>query len=421
MLKSIIRTLGSVSCCALLLAGCSMTLDDPALAGAVSFSAGSALLRDDATRGGILKTGTSFETNDTFVAWAWHSAAQQNLSFGTVTPVTLGAGGLWDYAPHQFWNWKGEGDYYDFLAIYPAGKPVTHPASTLAQPNVKATVTYDATSDQYDLMAAGYRRNDRTITTVPLTFNHMLSAVSIDVTNASGSMDNVGHPLTVTLKSCKFVHLQTSASVTVTFNGTTLDVQRPGNRSTTPVLGPTLSSGIAVPPGMSYMTERLSSWVQGNITWVSMDPDLDDDVEIHDMACQVYTEHLWGRDLSEIITWIENDSNTLLENETQISALAEQIHNAEEWDLMIPQNLNPSGELPPVLRVVFNKGGEDDVTEDLNLKDILSVDSNVPITEWRAGVKYHYQIELRIGVGIVVTVKTTPWEVVEAETPGLMI
>ena len=219
---------------------------------------------------------------------------------------------------------------------------------------------------------------------------------------------------------CKFVNLQTSASVTVTFNGTSLDVQRPGNRSTTPVLGPTLSSGIALPPGMSYMTERLSAWIQSNVTWVDMDDSLDDAVEIHDMACQVYAGHLWDREVSEIITWIEDDNNTLLTDETQISALAEQIHNAEEWDLMIPQDLNPAGEVPPVLRVVFNKGGSD-VTEDLNLKDILSVDSNEPITEWRAGVKYHYQIELRIGVGIVVTVKTTPWEVVEAETPGLMI
>ena len=407
--------------CTLSMAGCKGTLDlTPMQSESICFGAGSMLLLDDATKSGTLKTGTSFSTGDSFHVWAWHGAAQQNISFGTVTPVTLGAGGLWDYAPHQFWGWKGEGDYYDFLAIYPAGKPVTHPASTLAQPNVKATVTYDATSDQYDLMAAGYRRNDRTITTVPLTFNHMLSAVSIDVTNASGSMDNVGNPLTVTLKSCKFVNLQTSASVTVTFNGTSLDVQRPGNRSTTPVLGPTLSSGIALPPGMSYMTERLSAWIQSNITWVDMDPSLDDAVEIHDMACQVYAGHLWDREVSEIITWIEDDNNTLLTDETQISALAEQIHNAEEWDLMIPQGLNPAGEVPPFLRVVFNKGGSD-VTEDLDLKDILNVDSNVPITEWRAGIKYHYQIELRIGVGIVVTVKTTPWEVVEAETPGLMI
>ena len=43
------------------------------------------------------------------------------------------------------------------------------------------------------------------------------------------------------------------------------------------------------------------------------------------------------------------------------------------------------------------------------------------ITSWESGVKYRYILEMRIGVGVVVTVKTTPWDVVEAETPGLMI
>lgn len=345
MLKRIIRMAAVLL--TLLPAGCVRTLDPAVETAEIRFDAGSMLLRDDATRTGTPKTGTAFDVNDAFVAWAWHYATQQHFSFGTQTPVTLGAGGLWDYAPHQFWNWQEGADFYDFLAIYPAGKPITHQAATLLQPNLKASVSYNATSDQYDLMAAGTRRNDKSITPVPLTFNHMLSAVSVDVLNAEGSMDNLGNPLTVTLKSCKFVNLQTSASVTVTFNGTTLDVQRPGDRSEVPVLGPAIPASTTIAPGAHFPT-------------------------------------------------------------------------TDEWDLMIPQDLNPEGTLP-ALQVVFNKGDATDVTETLELRAIKTTDTNEPITEWRAGTKYHYRIELRIGVGIVVTVTTTPWEVVEAQTPGLMI
>ena len=54
MRKSIIRILRTAACCALLLAGCSIQLDDPVLnrepdtGEAVGFSAGSTLLLDDA-------------------------------------------------------------------------------------------------------------------------------------------------------------------------------------------------------------------------------------------------------------------------------------------------------------------------------------------------------------------------------------
>jgi hypothetical protein len=92
-----------------------------------------------------------------------------------------------------------------------------------------------------------------------------------------------------------------------------------------------------------------------------------------------------------------------------------------QWDLMIPQNLNPDGALLPTLEIVYNKGDVDDVVEYLDIKSIKNVSTGDPITEWRAGYKYQYEVELRLGVGIMVTVKTTKWDVIEAQTPGLMI
>lgn len=338
--------MAAVACTLSLLAGCTARLD-PADEGVISFSAGSALLRDDATKTGTLKTGTSFSAGDAFVAWAWHSDALQNITFGGTTPITLGNNGLWDYAPHQFWNWLTNNDLYDFMAIYPASRSssYTHTPATTQQPLLKTTVSYSATSDQYDLMAAGYRRSDKTTNIVPLTFSHLLSAVSLEVKNSDASIDSNGDPLTITLKSCQFVNLITSSVITVSFNGTTLDVTDDSNIiSDTPVLGPSIPENTTLAPGNRYPTDNV-------------------------------------------------------------------------WDIMVPQDLSSQGEL----QLIYNKG-DGDITETITLKDIKK--ENAPletISSWEAGMKYHYKIELCFGVGIIVTVKTTPWEEVEAETPGIQI
>ena len=336
--------MAAVACTLSLLAGCTAKLDS-AEEGAISFSAGSALLRDDATKTGTPKTGTTFSEGDAFLAWGWHDAANQYIRFGTSSAVTLGSNGLWDYAPHQFWNWMGSGDFYDFLAIYPANADITPFEATLGNSNLKAIVTYVPTETQYDLMAAGYRRTDRAVDIVSLTFSHLLSAVSLEVKNSAVSIDSNGDPLTITLKSCRFINLITSSDIKVTFDGTTLGVTNVSNTiSDTPVLGPSIPANTTLAPGSRYPIEDV-------------------------------------------------------------------------WDIMVPQDLNSQGNL----QIEFNKGGED-ITETIALKDIKK--ENAPletISSWEAGMKYHYKIELCFGVGIIVTVKTTPWEEVEAETPGIQI
>ena len=347
MLNRIIR-IAAVVCTLLIWTGCARMLG-PAeeTDGAIRFTAGSPLLRDDATKG-TLKEGTAFSDGDAFLAWAWHSAAGQHLSFGINTPVTLGAGGTWDYDPHQFWNWYTGSDFYDFLAFYPADKSFSHSAATLQTPLLKASVSYDATSDQFDFMAAGLRRTEHSINTVELTFQHMLCAVSLKVKNSESSVNDGGYPLTVTLKSCKFNHIMISGSVDVTFNGNKLETMTTGSRNDTPALGPVIPENTGLSPGQSYPTST-------------------------------------------------------------------------QWDILFPQNLNPDEALLPTLEIVYNKGDQEDVEETLNLKDIRNKVTNEPITEWKAGYKYEYEIELRLGVGIMVRVTTTPWEVIEAQTPGLMI
>ena len=346
---SIIRIAAAAAGALLIVAGCALRLDPEEEAGgkAIGFSAGSPLLRDDVTKGTIIES-TSFPDGSQLHVWAWHSAASQHLTFGGTTKVHL-SGGVWDYAPHQFWNWKTGDDYYDFLAVYPGNRNITHQAASVAQPQLNATVNYDALTDQYDLMGAGLRRTEKLTTTVPLEFRHLLSAVSLTVKNSSSSVDALGNPKTITFKSCRFVNLVTGAPVTISFDGNALASQNGiVTRSASAALG--LMASASLTPGSSY---------------------------------PAYTS----------------------------------------WDIMLPQDLRTEsiGNPPPYLEIVYNDGTQDVTMPPVYLKDIKDSFTKEEITSWEAGRRYKYEIEIKLGGGILVIVSTTPWEVVEAETPGLMI
>lgn len=95
-------------------------------------------------------------------------------------------------------------------------------------------------------------------------------------------------------------------------------------------------------------------------------------------------------------------------------------------DYMIPQALNPLGSSVPalVLSYTYQEAGDPEPTSvvtPIRLQDIKILGSDEAITSWQPGVKYTYQIHIRMGGGIRVHVITTEWEEVNAETPGLMI
>lgn len=99
---------------------------------------------------------------------------------------------------------------------------------------------------------------------------------------------------------------------------------------------------------------------------------------------------------------------------------------ALQFDLMIPQDLDPVSAYIPklVLNYSYQEDPEDPVEEvetHINLKDIKIKGSDQAITSWEKGTKYNYEIHIRYGGGIRVHVITTPWEVVNAQTPGLQI
>ncbi len=96
-------------------------------------------------------------------------------------------------------------------------------------------------------------------------------------------------------------------------------------------------------------------------------------------------------------------------------------------DLMIPQSLNPLDSSKPAL-ILDYAYHDDDLDQDVRIPDvrvrleeIRDSNSNGYILAWTPGVKYHYEIHIRLGGGVRVRVITTQWDVVNAETPGLTI
>ncbi|MBQ9548024.1 MAG: fimbrillin family protein [Bacteroidales bacterium] len=101
-----------------------------------------------------------------------------------------------------------------------------------------------------------------------------------------------------------------------------------------------------------------------------------------------------------------------------------------DFDLFIPgpldaaSNGSSSEEYMPQLVLKYTPDGGVQQTESILLKDIqrdpLHGDTST-IGVWSSGIKYTYYVNIRLDGGVLVTVVTTDWDPVEAETPGLLI
>ena len=94
------------------------------------------------------------------------------------------------------------------------------------------------------------------------------------------------------------------------------------------------------------------------------------------------------------------------------------------YDLMIPQTFT-SNSAVLVLNCTYINDQSQEVSltpaPTIPLRTINIKNTSTPITQWEAGKVYVYEIKIRIGGGVVVTVSTTDWEEFNAQTPGLQI
>lgn len=384
MLNRIIRIAATTLGALLLLAGCARTSFDPAPGGEISFSAGSALLRDDATKSGTPKD--SFDQTsdavgaasaDKFFVWGAKtiSASKYTVFDGdAVTLKNLGSDtsvgnpydDVWTYSPARFWD--SNASQYDFMAISGPASASAVTCSPDEPGRMEALVTYSPIdpSGQTDILAAFYQRSPVTPAAVHFNFTHILSAVSVVIVNDSPT-------LPITLNSYRFKFIATTGTGRVRQNGASLATMNTDNW---------ISLG-------GYSSDLIlgSEPATPAILVKPSDADYEDPADPANPKYNFYP--------TSTVT-----------------------------DLMIPQDLHP--ENPPFPQLVisysYNDGEDRNVVTSIPLHEIKVRGSEDDyITEWKPGRKYNYEIHIRIGGGIYITVTTTDWEVVNAETPGLAI
>ena len=369
MFNRIIRIMASAAGCALLLAGCSLRLDGPARTKEISFSAGASLLCDDASRTkfGVPINGTSFANGSSFLVYGRRNT--DPLIFSP-TEVSLSSS-LWSYATPEYWEWTSNQDYYDFLGLY-LGDMYDIDRTSIPMPScdtgspLSASVAYDPSVDQFDLMLAGTRRTydepgGRT-SAVNMNFHHMLSAVRVSISNGSTSRS-------FTLNEFYFENLVSRGTAKVEAS---YDAQGNATYSWTG-------------------TTRLAAPIGGTAN-----------LSLDELA---------------VITTTSFIQDTFNPGVTR---------SHDYWDLMIPQNhegkIGSTGW--PALVLVFTPYGGSQTTVRILLKDIYTdPEQGTPtlISDWEMGVKYVYLVRLNLDGGIQVHVTTTDWEDVTAETPGLLL
>lgn len=101
-------------------------------------------------------------------------------------------------------------------------------------------------------------------------------------------------------------------------------------------------------------------------------------------------------------------------------------HSFDANDLMIPQDFGLSLTYIPrlVLDYSYKETPEADPTRivtGVRLEEIKAVKDDQYITRWLPGVRYTYEVHIRMGGGLRVSVTEAPWEEVHAETPGVTI
>ena len=367
--------------CTLLPAGCGGTLGPAPKQDEIRFGAAALLLQDatpPATKSGTIKDAFDQASDvvgaasaDHFFVWGRKIVSSVPSAVFTGDKVTLKNLGssavdpsddVWTYTVSRFWDMGAS--YYDFLAF--SGMPLSAVSCNPASGgSMTATVAYDPTVNQYDILAAFYQRakgSAPTISTdaVHMPFQHVLSAVSVTIYNDTPS--GISTP-NITLNAYTFRNIVTNSTGTISQDGDAL-------------------AELTTTSWSSEARNGLSTGVLGD----SSGP--------------------------HVLTPSSHYPTT------------------EIWDLMIPQELEPFGNYTPQLYLDYEythinpyTGQQEDVHTafGIDLEGIHIKNSDDFITSWEPGKKYNYEIHIRLGGGVHVTVNVTDWEEVIAETPGVTI
>lgn len=363
---------------------------------AILFDPGIALLRSDDTKTSTL-IDRDLGTGDKFRVFCRRVGEGKNtLLFGengTRVSWNSSATYTWDYSPLSYWYWVSASNYYDFLAMYP--DPDSNQAQRMLDdvtgeeiPGNLAIKKSYALSDNYDMMLAGTRRTGANSTTradkVPLVFQHMLSAVRVVVTNESTGT-------AFKLTSIKFDNIVQAGSAKVTIDAmgdpefSWIDTQRTNADKEVFSGNQTIAFG-----GGTYTPAGYDLFIPGDLS-VAIDGSLEPKKPVRS---DYSSDGAYN-------TAVTAYNTALTAFEAQLPHLKlEYTTQSDPSDPVVTHT--PA---PIVLRHVKQaRYGSADT-----------------IPEWEPGVKYTYNISVRLDGGVIVTVITTEWDEVVAETPGILI
>lgn len=378
--------------------------------GSIAFEAGISLLVDDATRATtdwdfINRTAFDPDGGETFRAFARRTGEGSNIRIlgddGVLVTSSNHDGDpltplKWNYTPSSFWYWVSVSNYYDFLAaFYP--DPVPDPSGMTEEQIAEIRAEKDAhrmeaspgvdipgamaiqksfaiKKDHYDLLMAGTRRSGANANTrskrVPLTFHHMLCAVRVGITNESTSK-------TATINSIRFDNLVQKAYAKATIDAldetefSWINTERTNADSVIYNAGAVLPINNGTLPPTSYtllIPADLSVAIDG-----SLEPDVAD----------------YAGRMDEYAT------------------------DMATFESKLPHlyiNYTPQGEVTPRDACIVLR----------NVKKARYGEAET-IGEWEMGIKYTYNVVIRLDGDVRISVITTRWDDVDAETPGLLI
>lgn len=361
----VIRTGCRLGAVLMLLAACQrVSLPDSASQGSIGFDAGIGLLQENGTKS-ELDTRSTFSNGDSFRVFG------RRVGEGQVTRILDGAQvtynqaqDKWSYNPETYWHWVNRTNYYDFLAVYPdpADANQSHRMVDGAGRDIPGNLAVQKPyrlSDDYDLLMAGTRRQ-----------------------GANEATRSLRVPLTFRHMLCavKVNVKNESASYGLSLNSVKFDnlVQRAKAKVTIDALGE---------PEFSWIdTERNSE-------------------ELAVLSAPTNLASGESFETAEYTLFIPCDLAVAIDGSTDPAA--------EGYRDLVPH------------LIINYTGGGDSAPRNvpIPLLDIQKTRHGTqdPISVWEPGIKYAYNITIRLNGDVLVTVVTTEWDEVQAETPGLLI
>jgi len=369
--------------------------------GAIRFDPAVAMVRDDDTKSTMINgVNTGGHSNSFRVFCRRVGEGKHNLLFGDDgTQVTWNESATgsskWEYSPLSYWYWISVTNYYDFLAAMyprPAAQEAVRMLDELSGEEIPGNLAIKkayALSDDYDLMMAGTRRTgadfEKRTVKVPLTFQHMLCAVRVVVTNESTATN-------LTLTSVKFDNIIQSAYAKVTIDAlgepefSWIDTQRTNADKAVFSGSQALNYG-----GDRYEPASYDLLIPGDLS-VAIDGSLEPKVPKREDY----------KNDAAYNTAMTAYNTALTAFEAQLPRLKITYTTA---------NPDPTGD--PIVHAP-----DPIVLRNVKQARFGSADT---IPEWEPGIKYTYNVSIRLDGGVIVTVITSEWDEIIAETPGILI